>query len=185
MEKKITMPLTAEKAAELHCGDNVLLSGVIYTGRDAAHKRLTELIDAGKELPFDVKDSVIYYVGPAPAKPGQVIGSAGPTTSYRMDAYEPALLDLGLKGMIGKGKRSPEVIESMKKNGAVYFGAIGGCGALLAKCIKKAEVICYEDLGAEAVRRLEVENLPAVVVIDSKGNNLYEEGRKNYLAAEK
>ena len=185
MEKKITMPLTAEKAAELHCGDNVLLSGVIYTGRDAAHKRLTELIDAGKELPFDVKDSVIYYVGPAPAKPGQVIGSAGPTTSYRMDAYAPALLDLGLKGMIGKGKRSPEVIESMKKNGAVYFGAIGGCGALLARCIKKAEVICYEDLGAEAVRRLEVENLPAVVVIDSKGNNLYEEGRKNYLAAEK
>ena len=185
MEKKITMPLTAEKAAELHCGDNVLLSGVIYTGRDAAHKRLTELIDAGKELPFDVKDSVIYYVGPAPAKPGQVIGSAGPTTSYRMDAYASALLDLGLKGMIGKGKRSPEVIESMKKNGAVYFGAIGGCGALLAKCIKKAEVICYEDLGAEAVRRLEVENLPAVVVIDSKGNNLYEEGRKNYLAAEK
>lgn len=185
MEKKITMPLTAEKAAELHCGDNVLLSGVIYTGRDAAHKRFTELIDAGKELPFDVKDSVIYYVGPAPAKPGQVIGSAGPTTSYRMDAYAPALLDLGLKGMIGKGKRSPEVIESMKKNGAVYFGAIGGCGALLAKCIKKAEVICYEDLGAEAVRRLEVENLPAVVVIDSKGNNLYEEGRKNYLAAEK
>ena len=185
MEKKITMPLTAAKAAELHCGDNVLLSGVIYTERDAAHKRLTELIDAGKELPFDVKDSVIYYVGPAPAKPGQVIGSAGPTTSYRMDAYAPALLDLGLKGMIGKGKRSPEVIESMKKNGAVYFGAIGGCGALLAKCIKKAEVICYEDLGAEAVRRLEVENLPAVVVIDSKGNNLYEEGRKNYLAAEK
>ena len=185
MEKKITMPLTAEKAAELHCGDNVLLSGVIYTGRDAAHKRLTELIDAGKELPFDVKDSVIYYVGPAPAKPGQVIGSAGPTTSYRMDAYAPALLDLGLKGMIGKGKRSPEVIESMKKNGAVYFGAIGGCGALLAKCIKKAEVICYEDLGAEAVRRLELDNLPAVVVIDSKGNNLYEEGRKNYLAAEK
>lgn len=185
MEKKITMPLTAEKAAELHCGDNVLLSGVIYTGRDAAHKRLTELIDAGKELPFDVKDSVIYYVGPAPAKPGQVIGSAGPTTSYRMDAYAPALLDLGLKGMIGKGKRSPEVIESMKKNGAVYFGAIGGCGALLAKCIKKAEVICYEDLGAEAVRRLEVENLPAVVVIDSKGNNLYEEGRKKYLTAEK
>lgn len=185
MEKKITMPLTAEKAAELHCGDNVLLTGVIYTGRDAAHKRLTELIDEGKELPFDVKDSIIYYVGPAPAKPGQVIGSAGPTTSYRMDAYAPALLDLGLKGMIGKGKRSPEVIESMKKNGAVYFGAIGGCGALLAKCIKKAEVICYEDLGAEAVRRLEVENLPAVVVIDSKGNNLYEEGRKNYLDAEK
>lgn len=185
MEKRITMPLTAEKAAQLHCGDNVLLSGVIYTGRDAAHKRLTALIDAGKELPFDVKDSVIYYVGPAPAKPGQVIGSAGPTTSYRMDAYAPALLDLGLKGMIGKGKRSPEVIESMKKNGAVYFGAIGGCGALLSKCIRKAEVICYEDLGAEAVRRLEVENLPVVVIIDSCGNNLYEEGRKDYLAMEK
>lgn len=182
MEKNITMPLTAEKAAELHCGDNVLISGVIYTGRDAAHKRLVELIDEGRELPFDINDSVIYYVGPAPARPGQVIGSAGPTTSYRMDAYAPKLLDLGLKGMIGKGKRSDEVVASMKKNGAVYFGAIGGCGALLAKCIKKCEIVCYEDLGAEAVRRLEVENLPAVVVIDSQGNNLYEEGRKNYLA---
>lgn len=185
MEKKITMPLTAEKTKELHCGDNVLISGVIYTGRDAAHKRLVELIDAGKELPIDVKDSLIYYVGPAPAKPGKVIGSAGPTTSYRMDAYAPALLDLGLKGMLGKGKRSAEVIESMKKNGAVYFGAIGGAGALLAKCIRKAEVVAYEDLGAEAIRRLEVEDLPAVVVIDSRGNNLYEEGRKNYLTMEK
>ena len=182
MEKRITMPLTAEKTAELHCGDNVLISGVIYTGRDAAHKRLVELIDEGKELPFDITDSIIYYVGPAPAKPGQVIGSAGPTTSYRMDAYAPKLLDLGLKGMIGKGKRSEDVISSMKKNGAVYFGAIGGAGALLAKCIKKCEIVCYEDLGAEAVRRLEVENLPAVVIIDSQGNNLYEEGRKNYLA---
>ena len=185
MEKKITMPLTAEKTKELHTGDNVLISGVIYTGRDAAHKRLVELIQEGKPLPVDVKDSVIYYVGPAPAKPGQVIGSAGPTTSYRMDAYAPALLDLGLKGMIGKGKRSPEVIESMKKNGAVYFGAIGGAGALLAKCIKKAEIVCYEDLGAEAVRRLEVENLPVVVVIDSQGNNLYEDGRKQYLDDQK
>ena len=181
MEKKITMPLTAEKTRELRCGDNVLISGVIYTSRDAAHKRLVELLEQGKELPIDVKDGIIYYVGPAPAKPGQVIGSAGPTTSYRMDAYAPALLDLGLKGMIGKGKRSEEVIASMRKNGAVYFGAIGGAGALLSKCIKKAEVVAYEDLGAEAVRRLEVEDLPAVVIIDSRGNNLYEQGRAEYL----
>lgn len=181
MEKKITMPLTAEKTRQLKCGEHVLISGVIYTGRDAAHKRLVELLEAGKELPIDVKDAVIYYVGPAPAKPGQVIGSAGPTTSYRMDAYAPALLDRGLKGMIGKGKRSFEVIESMKKNGAVYFGAIGGAGALLAKCIKKAEVVAYEDLGAEAIRRLEVEDLPAVVIIDCEGNNLYEQGRAQYL----
>ena len=186
MEKRITTPLTLEKTRDLHCGDNVLISGVIYTGRDAAHKRLVELLQQGKELPLDVKDAIIYYVGPAPAQPGKVIGSAGPTTSYRMDAYAPALLDIGLKGMIGKGKRSPEVIESMKKNGAVYFGAIGGAGALLAKCIKKAEVIAYEDLGAEAIRRLEVEDLPAVVIIDSEGNNLYEQGRAAYLkSAEK
>ena len=185
MEKRITTPLTLEKTRDLHCGDNVLISGVIYTGRDAAHKRLVELLQQGKELPLDVKDAIIYYVGPAPAQPGKVIGSAGPT-SYRMDAYAPALLDIGLKGMIGKGKRSPEVIESMKKNGAVYFGAIGGAGALLAKCIKKAEVIAYEDLGAEAIRRLEVEDLPAVVIIDSEGNNLYEQGRADYLkSAEK
>ena len=181
MEKRITTPLTLEKTRDLHCGDNVLISGVIYTGRDAAHKRLVELLQQGKELPLDVKDAIIYYVGPAPAQPGKVIGSAGPTTSYRMDAYAPALLDIGLKGMIGKGKRSPEVIESMKKNGAVYFGAIGVAGALLAKCIKKAEVIAYEDLGAEAIRRLEVEDLPAVVIIDSEGNNLYEQGRADYL----
>lgn len=186
MEKRITTPLTLEKTRDLHCGDNVLISGVIYTGRDAAHKRLVELLQQGKELPLDVKDAIIYYVGPAPAQPGKVIGSAGPTTSYRMDAYAPALLDIGLKGMIGKGKRSPEVIESMKKNGAVYFGAIGGAGALLAKCIKKADVIAYEDLGAEAIRRLEVEDLPAVVIIDSEGNNLYEQGRADYLkSAEK
>ena len=133
---------------------------------------------------MDLKDAIIYYVGPAPAKPGQAIGSAGPTTSYRMDAYAPTLLDLGLKGMIGKGKRSDEVIDAMKRNDAVYFGAIGGAGALLSKCIKKAEIVCYEDLGAEAVRRLEVEDLPVVVVIDKDGNNLYEEGRKSYLAME-
>lgn len=185
MEKIITTPLTAEKTKDLRVGDNVLISGVIYTGRDAAHKRLVELVQEGKELPVELKDQIIYYVGPAPAKPGQAIGSAGPTTSYRMDAYAPTLLDLGLKGMIGKGKRSPEVVESMIKNQAVYFGAIGGAGALLSKCIKKAEVVCYEDLGAEAVRRLEVENLPVVVVVDSKGNNLYEQGRKQYLAMEK
>ena len=186
MEKRITTPLTLEKTRDLHCGDNVLISGVIYTGRDAAHKRLVELLQQGKELPLDVKDAIIYYVGPAPAQTGKVIGYAGPTTSYRMDAYAPALLDIGLKGMIGKGKRSPEVIGSMKKNGAVYFGAIGGAGALLAKCIKKAEVIAYEDLGAEAIRRLEVEDLPAVVIIDSEGNNLYEQGRADYLkSAEK
>lgn len=184
MEKKLMMPLTEEMTRDLHAGDNVLISGVIYTGRDAAHKRLCELLDQGKELPVDLKDSVIYYVGPAPAKPGQVIGSAGPTTSYRMDAYAPALLDLGLKGMIGKGKRSPEVIEAMKRNGAVYFGAIGGCGALLAKCIKKAEVVAYEDLGAEAIRRLEVEDLPVVVIIDRWGNNLYEQGRKTYVESQ-
>ncbi len=185
MEKHITTPLTAEKTRELRAGDNVLISGVIYTGRDAAHKRLVELINEGKELPVDLKDQIIYYVGPAPAKPGQAIGSAGPTTSYRMDAYAPALLDLGLKGMIGKGKRSDEVVASMKKNEAVYFGAIGGAGALLSKCIKKAEVVCYEDLGAEAIRRLEVENLPATVIIDSQGNNLYELGRQQYLSMEK
>lgn len=181
MEKKLTMPLTEEKVRELRCGDNVLLSGVIYTGRDAAHKRLVELLDKGEPLPIDVKDSIIYYVGPAPAKPGQVIGSAGPTTSYRMDAYAPALLDEGLKGMIGKGKRSSEVVESMKKNDAVYFGAIGGAGALLAKCIKKVEIVAYEDLGTEAIRRIEVEDLPLTVIIDCYGSNLYEEGRKEYL----
>ena len=184
IEKKLTMPLTEEMTRALHVGDNVRISGVIYTGRDAAHKRLCELLEQGRELPVDIKDAVIYYVGPAPAKPGQVIGSAGPTTSYRMDAYTPVLLDLGLKGMIGKGKRSAEVVEAMKRNGAVYFGAIGGCGALLAKCIKKAEVVAYEDLGAEAIRRLEVEDLPVVVVIDRWGNNLYEEGRKTYVESQ-
>lgn len=181
MEKRITMPLTEEKVRGLKAGDSVLLSGVIYTARDAAHKRLVDLLEKGKSLPIDVKDSVIYYVGPSPAKPGMPIGSAGPTTSYRMDAYTPQLLDQGLKGMIGKGKRSEEVIESMKKNGAVYFAAIGGAAALMAKCVKKAEIITYEDLGAEALRRLEVEDLPIVVVIDCEGNNLYEIGKEAYL----
>lgn len=182
MSIRITTPLTRQQARTLRSGDSVLLSGVIYTARDAAHKRLCELVEQGKELPLDVKDSVIYFVGPTPARPGQAIGSAGPTTSYRMDAYSPILIEQGQTGMIGKGKRSPEVIEAMKKHGAVYFGAIGGCGALLSKCIKKAEVIAYDDLGAEAIRRLEVEDFPVVVIIDSEGNNLYETGRAAYLA---
>ena len=182
MAKQITAPLTRDQARILRVGDSCLLSGVIYTARDAAHKRLCQLIQDGEELPMDLKDSVIYFVGPTPAKPGQVIGSAGPTTSYRMDAYSPSLIALGQTGMIGKGKRGPEVVEAMKQSGAVYFGAIGGCGALLAKCIKKCEVVAYPDLGAEAIHRLEVENFPVIVVIDSLGNNLYESGRAAYLA---
>ena len=179
---KITTPLTREAVRSLKAGDSCLISGVIYTARDAAHKRLCELVEAGKELPMDVADSIIYFVGPTPAKPGQAIGSAGPTTSYRMDAYSPTLIAQGLTGMIGKGKRGPEVVAAMKEHGAVYFGAIGGCGALLSKCIKKAEIVAYEDLGAEAIRRLEVEDFPAIVIIDSQGNNLYETGRADYLA---
>ena len=181
MIKKVTAPLTKEQLKDLHSGDDVLITGVIYTARDAAHKRLCELLAEGKELPFDVKDSIIYYVGPTPAKEGQAIGSAGPTTSYRMDAYSPSMIAAGQTGMIGKGKRGPEVIEAMKRCGAVYFGAIGGAGAYLSRCIKKAEVVCYEDLGSEAVRRLEVVDFPAFVIIDSEGNNLYETGRKAYL----
>lgn len=179
---KITAPMSKEVARSLKAGDSCLISGVIYTARDAAHKRLCELVAEGKELPFPVKDSIIYFVGPTPAKPGQAIGSAGPTTSYRMDAYSPTMIGCGQTGMIGKGKRGPEVVAAMKEHGAVYFGAIGGCGALLSKCIKKAEVVAYEDLGAEAIRRLEVEDFPAIVIIDSQGNNLYETGRANYLA---
>ena len=181
MAIKLTAPISVAEARKLRAGDSVLLSGVIYTARDAAHKRLCELVAEGKELPFPVKDAVIYFVGPTPAKEGQAIGSAGPTTSYRMDAYSPTLIEQGLTGMIGKGKRGPEVVEAMKEHGAVYFGAIGGCGALLSNCIKKAEIVCYEDLGAEAIRRLEVEDFPVVVIIDSEGNNLYEEGRRAYL----
>ena len=184
MAMKITAPLSREDARKLKAGDSCLISGVIYTARDAAHKRLCELVAQGKELPMDVKDAIIYFVGPTPAKEGQAIGSAGPTTSYRMDAYSPTLIREGLTGMIGKGKRGPEVIAAMKECGAVYFGAIGGCGALLSKCIKKAEVIAYEDLGAEAIRRLEVEDFPAIVIIDSEGNNLYETGRAAYLATQ-
>ena len=182
MAISIQLPLTREKARELKAGDSCLLSGIIYTARDAAHKRLCALADEGKELPFPVKDATIYYVGPTPAKPGQAIGSAGPTTSYRMDAYSPTLIALGEPGMIGKGQRGPEVIDAMKEHGAVYFGAIGGCGALLSRCIKSAKVVAYEDLGAEAIRELVVENFPAVVIIDSEGNNLYETGKADYLA---
>ena len=185
MTIRINTPFTREDAKKLKAGDSCLISGVIYTARDAAHKRLCDLVKDEKELPLDVKDAIIYFVGPTPEKPGQVIGSAGPTTSYRMDAYSPTLIAMGQTGMIGKGKRGPEVIDAMKKHGAVYFGAIGGCGALLGKCIKKAEVVAYDDLGAEAIRRLEVEDFPVIVIIDADGNNLYETGRKNYLSENK
>lgn len=181
MNKKIETPLTIDKVKDLNAGDIVLLSGEIFTARDAAHKRLIELIDKNEKLPLELQDAIIYYVGPTPPKPGEVIGSAGPTTSYRMDSYTPKLLDLGLKGMIGKGLRGKEVIDSMIKNRCIYFGAIGGAAALMAKCIKKSELIAYEDLGAEAIRKLWVEDMPLVVVIDSNGNNLYQIGQKEYL----
>ena len=183
MAISVKVPMTREEARNLKAGDSCLLSGVIYTARDAAHKRLCQLIEEGRELPVDLKDSVFYFVGPTPAKPGQVIGSAGPTTSYRMDAYSPALIKLGQTGMIGKGKRDENVIAAMKEYGAVYFGAIGGCGALLGKCIKKSELVAYEDLGAEAICRLEVEDFPVIVIIDAQGNNLYESGKGAYLAS--
>ena len=179
--RKITLPLTRELARTLHAGDQVLLTGTIYTSRDAGHKRMCEALAKGEKIPFDPTDATIYYVGPTPAKPGEVIGSAGPTTSGRMDAYAPTMMSVGARGMIGKGARLPEVVDAMKKYDGVYFGAIGGAGALLAKCIKKAELIAYEDLGAEALRKLYVEDMPLVVIIDSEGNNLYEEGRAEYL----
>ncbi|WP_297630660.1 Fe-S-containing hydro-lyase [uncultured Clostridium sp.] len=181
MDRKLTTPLTEEKIKDLKAGDSILLSGVIYTARDAAHKRLVDLLDQNKELPINIKDETIYFVGPSPTKPGYAIGSAGPTTSYRMDAYSPRLLDIGLKGMIGKGKRNEEVVKSIIKNKGIYFGAIGGAAALIARSIVKAEIVAYEDLGAEAIRRLEVKDMPLTVVIDCEGNNLYEIGRKDYL----
>ena len=181
MNRTIRTPLTPEEARTLRAGDRVLITGTIYTARDAAHKRLCELAAKGEALPIDVKNAIIYFVGPTPAKPGRAIGSAGPTTAYRMDAYSPTLISLGQTGMIGKGKRGKEVVDAMKTHGAVYFGAIGGCGALLSQRIRKAEVVAYDDLGAEAIRRLEVEDFPVVVVIDSEGNSLYETGRKAYL----
>lgn len=185
MARKITLPLTEELAKSLKAGDEVLLTGTIYTSRDAGHKRMCEALARGEELPFDPENATIYYVGPTPAKPGQVIGSAGPTTSGRMDAYAPTMMSVGARGMIGKGARLPEVVDAMKKHSGVYFGAIGGAGALLAKCIKSAELIAFEDLGAEALRKLYVEDMPLVVIIDSEGNNLYEEGRAAYLANRK
>lgn len=173
MEKYINTPIDDKIVSELKAGDYVYLTGTVYTARDAAHKRLYEALQRGEDIPLELQNNIIYYLGPSPAREGQVIGSAGPTTSSRMDKYTPLLLEKGLKGMIGKGKRSDEVIESMYKNHAVYFAAIGGAGALLSKCIKKSEVIAYEDLGTEAIRKLEVENLPIIVVIDDEKTNLY------------
>jgi len=180
LAKIISAPLTDEVVNDLKAGDRVLINGIIHTARDAAHKRLVEMLDRNEPLPIDLKGQIIYYVGPCPAKPGTVIGSAGPTTSGRMDAYTPRLLDEGLKGMIGKGLRSKAVVDSMIKNGAVYFAAIGGAGALLAECIKEAEVVAFDDLGTEALRRLRVENFPVTVIIDRNGNDLYSIGRKKY-----
>ena len=182
MEKKITLPITDEDIKNLKAGDSVLLSGSIITGRDAAHKRMIEALQRGEELPIDIKDSTIYYMGPSPAREGRPIGSAGPTTATRMDRYAPTLLDLGEKAMIGKGKRSKEVIDAIVRNHAVYFAAVGGAGALLSKCITKSEIVCYEDLGAEAIRKIEIRDFPVIVVIDSQGNNLYETAIKEFAA---
>ncbi len=178
--KKITTPLTDETVKDLKAGDSVLITGIIYTARDAAHKRLVELIDNGQDLPVEFKGQVIYYVGPTPAKPGQVIGSAGPTTSGRMDTYTPAILQQGVKVLIGKGNRSQAVKDALQKNKAVYMAAVGGAAALLARTIKKSEIVAYEELGAEAIRRIEVENFPATVINDIYGNDLYIDGSKKY-----
>lgn len=178
MDKYITTPITEETTADLKSGDYVYISGTIYVARDAAHKRMIEALDRGEELPIDIKDATIYYMGPSPAREGRPIGSAGPTTATRMDKYAPRLLDLGQKAMIGKGRRSGEVIEAIKRNRAVYFAAVGGAGALLSKCIKKSELQCYGDLGAEAVLKLEIENFPVIVVIDCDGDNLYDQVEK-------
>ena len=180
MSKRIHAPLVAQELETLRAGDSVLLSGTIYTGRDAAHKRLCALVEKGESLPFDPRNQVIYYAGPCPAKPGDAIGSCGPTTSYRMDAYAPTLCDLGLIGMIGKGQRSPAVIDAIRRNGGVYFAATGGAGALIAGSVKSAKVIAFEDLGTEAIRELQVEDLPLIVAIDAAGGNLYEEGPARY-----
>lgn len=180
MDKNIKAPILKETASELRSGDYVYITGTIYTARDAAHKRMAEALDKGEKLPIDMENNIIYYMGPSPAREGRVIGSAGPTTASRMDKYAPKLLDLGLKGMIGKGKRSKEVQDAIVRNGSVYFAAVGGAGAILSKCIKKSEVIAYDDLGTEAIRKLYVEDFPAIVVIDSKGNNLYETAIREY-----
>jgi len=180
--KRIKTPLTRNDVRELKCGEEILLSGIIYTARDAAHMRLVELASKGEQLPIPIESAIIYYVGPTPEKPGQQIGSAGPTTSYRMDFAAPKLIELGMTAMIGKGARSIEVVGAMREYGAAYFGAIGGAGALLARCVESAEVVAYEDLGAEAIRRLHVCDMPLTVIIDSEGNNLYVQGRENYLS---
>lgn len=178
---KISTPLTVDKIKKLHAGDEVLLSGTIFTGRDAAHKRLMDLIEEEKELPFPIMDQVIFYVGPTPSMPGKVFGSGGPTTSGRMDAFAPTLIKLGLRSMIGKGYRQQSVKDAIIENNGIYFGAIGGAGAIMSNCIKKCEIIAFEDLGPEAIRRLEVEDMPLVVIIDSSGNDQYVLGRNNYL----
>lgn len=178
--KRLTLPLKDSDIKDLKAGETVLLSGTMLTGRDAAHKRLYELVQNGEKLPIDIKGELIYYVGPAPAKPGFAVGPAGPTSSYRMDKYAPTLLDLGLKGMIGKGARNQDVIDAIVRNGCVYFACVGGAAALIAKSIKKEEILCYEDLGTEAIRRYTVEDFPCIVAIDSYGNNAYSEGQKDY-----
>ncbi len=180
MDKKINVPLSKEDAATLRTGDYVYLTGTVYTARDAAHKRMDEALKNGEKLPFDVEGNVIYYMGPSPAREGRPIGSAGPTTAGRMDPYAPELLDLGLRGMIGKGRRTKEVVDAIVRNKAVYFAAVGGAGALLSQCIKSSEVIAYDDLGAEAIRKLYVENFPVIVVIDSEGTNLYDLALEKY-----
>ena len=180
MDKHINAPITSDEARKLHAGDYVYITGEIYVARDAAHKRMIEALDRGEDLPINIEDATIYYMGPSPAREGHPIGSAGPTTATRMDKYAPRLLDLGEKAMIGKGKRSKEVIDAIIRNKAVYFAAVGGAGALLSKCIKKSEVISYDDLGAEAIRKLYVEDFPAIVVIDKNGNNLYETAIKQF-----
>ncbi len=180
MEKRITAPIDKETAKSLKAGDYVYITGTIYTARDAAHKRMQEALQKGENLPIDIKDNVIYYMGPSPAREGRPIGSAGPTTASRMDRYTPELLDLGMGAMIGKGKRSKEVIDAIVRNGSVYFAAIGGAGALLSKCIRESTVVAYDDLGTEAIRELKVENFPVIVVIDSEGNNLYETALLQY-----
>ena len=182
MDKHITTPITEEKTKDLRSGDYVYITGTIYVARDAAHKRMIEALDRGEQLPINIKDATIYYMGPSPAREGRPIGSAGPTTASRMDKYAPTLLDLGQKAMIGKGKRTKEVIVAIVRNHAVYFSAIGGAGALLSKCITKSEVICYDDLGAEAIRKIEIKDFPVIVVIDSQGNNLYETAIKEFAS---
>ena len=182
MDKHITTPITEEKTKDLRSGDYVYITGTIYVARDAAHKRMIEALDRGEQLPIDIKDATISYMGPSPAREGRPIGSAGPTTASRMDKYAPTLLDLGQKAMIGKGKRTKEVIDAIVRNHAVYFAAIGGAGALLSKCITKSEVICYDDLGAEAIRKIEIKDFPVIVVIDSQGNNLYETAIKEFAS---